>query len=164
MLALSILGWAITGVQAQDMKEMPKVSQEMPKSGDVAQKVKQSIESISKAVGGLTDEQKSKITAINTEKFTKIAEIRAKMKGADKETLKKEIETVRNSYKGSIRQILTAEQLTKMKEYAKMNKKADGKGNKNKKGKKGKKDKDESKNEDMEKDVLDDLDKEDLEK
>jgi hypothetical protein len=169
ILALSIFGWAITGIQAQDMKEMPKVSQEMPKGGDVAQKVKQSIESIDKACGGLTEDQKTKIMAINTEKFTKIAEVRTKMKGADKATLKKEIEAIRNTYKGSIRGILTPDQIAKFKESAKSHKKKGdkGEGKKHKKegqGKKGKSEKGEKNDESMEKDALDDLDSDDLEK
>jgi periplasmic protein CpxP/Spy len=161
ILTLSILGILATDNYAQGRVEMPKANQEVPKGNDIAQKVKQSIESIDKACGGLTDDQRSKITAINTEKFTKIAEIRAKMKGGDKEAAKKEIESIRNSYKGNIRQLLTPEQIVKLKETAKMNKKE---GKKDKKDRKGKKEKGEKKDDDMEKDALDDLDKEDLEK
>jgi periplasmic protein CpxP/Spy len=173
ILTLSILGSLVTGVQAQDRTEKPKVNQEMPKGNDIAQKVKQSIESIDKACGGLTDEQRTKITAINTEKFTKIAELRTKMSGADKEAVKKEIETIRDAYKGKIREILTPEQIAKYKENAKMNKKeGGGKGDRNGKGegkkegkdKKDKKIKGEKKDNDSGKDALDDIDKEDLEK
>jgi periplasmic protein CpxP/Spy len=165
ILTLSILGCLVTNAVAQERAEMPKTNQAMPKGNDIVQKVQQSIESIDKACGGLTDEQRTKITAINTEKFTKIAEIRAKMKGGDKETAKKEIESIRNSYKGNIRQLLTPEQIAKLKETAKMNKKDDKKeGKKGKKDKKGKKEKGENKHNDTDKDALDDLDKEDLEK
>jgi periplasmic protein CpxP/Spy len=173
ILTLSILGSLVTGVQAQDRTEKPKVNQEMPKGNDVAQKVKQSIESIDKACGGLTEDQKTKISAINTEKFTKIAELQAKVKGGDREAVKKEIETIRDSYKGKIREILTPDQIAKFKENAKMNKKeGGGKGDKNGKGegkkegkdKKDKKNKGEKKDSDSGRDAIDDIDKEDLEK
>jgi hypothetical protein len=100
-------------------QEMGKVAQ--PKmSGD--EKSAKIIALWDKATGGLNDEQKSKITALATERFAKMEEFRKANKGK-KDLIKAESKKLKTDFRNALKTMLTEEQKTKVKAYVMANKK-----------------------------------------
>jgi LAS superfamily LD-carboxypeptidase LdcB len=83
-------------------------------------------EYLSTAVGGLKEDQLSSIKALNLERFTKLIEFRNANKKA-KDAIKAEAKKLRLDYRTKVKGILSADQITKLKEYVKT-KKSEGKG------------------------------------
>lgn len=78
----------------------------------------------------LTDDQKPKIYNLALDKVKKVDEIKTKYKGQpeNKETAKKEIETVRKTFRDNVKSVLTPQQIETLKAKHK-EKKAAGKPN-----------------------------------
>ncbi len=83
-------------------------------------------EMLNTAVGGLNDEQKSKILGLNSERFMKLKEFRMANKGK-KEEIKAEAKRLRGLFQTDLKGILNGDQKAKLKEYVKA-RRADGKG------------------------------------
>ncbi len=96
-----------------------------------AERAQQSVDGLNKRVA-LTEDQKPKIYSLAMDRVTKADAIRDKYKGTpeNKATAKAELETVRKEYREQVKSILTAEQLTSLKDKAKQNhpKKGEGMG------------------------------------
>ncbi len=81
-------------------------------------------EVLNSAVGGLSDEQKSKILMLNSERFTKLTAFRNANKGK-KDEIKAEAKKLRSLFQTDLKSILNGEQKAKLKEYVKA-KRAEG--------------------------------------
>lgn len=120
MIVASLFVAGTTLAQTKSKAPEKKVEGKTPQKEKLTpeQKAQRGVDKLNEAVG-LTDDQKTKIYALNLERVKKVEAIRGENKGKkteeEKAKMKEQIKPINKDYRAKVKALLTKEQIEKLK-------------------------------------------------